>query len=154
MTDYLLRGARVLGGEPTDLHLRDGVIVAINAVSDRSDPEVVDADGLVALPGLVDLHTHLREPGQEHKETIATGTLAAARGGYTTVCAMPNTSPPAFLISATVASTFSWLRLQMATFAPSRTNFNAVALPMPSVLPVMMATLPLSPRSIASSNQR
>ena len=56
--------------------------------------EVIDASGLVVCPGFVDLHCHLREPGQEHKETIATGTAAAARGGFTTVCAMANTDPP------------------------------------------------------------
>ena len=56
--------------------------------------ETIDAIGLVVCPGFVDIHTHLREPGFEHKETIETGTLAAARGGFTTVCAMPNTEPP------------------------------------------------------------
>ncbi len=55
---------------------------------------LLDAGGLVVCPGLIDLHCHLREPGYEDKETIATGTLAAARGGFTTVCAMPNTNPP------------------------------------------------------------
>ena len=57
--------------------------------------EVIDADGLVALPGLVDLHTHLREPGREDAETVDSGSRAAALGGYTAVCAMANTSPVA-----------------------------------------------------------
>jgi dihydroorotase len=59
-----------------------------------SDTEVINARGAVIAPGFVDLHVHLREPGEEHKETIASGTLAAARGGFTTICAMPNTRPP------------------------------------------------------------
>jgi dihydroorotase len=58
------------------------------------DVEIINARGAVIAPGFIDLHTHLREPGEEHKETIATGTQAAARGGFTTVCAMPNTRPP------------------------------------------------------------
>ena len=57
----------------------------------RPDAETIDADGLVALPGLVDLHTHLREPGREDAETVETGSRAAALGGYTAVCAMANT---------------------------------------------------------------
>jgi dihydroorotase len=60
----------------------------------KSDYEVLDAKGMVVCPGLIDLHCHLREPGYEEKETIASGTKAAARGGFTTVCCMPNTNPP------------------------------------------------------------
>jgi dihydroorotase len=91
VTSYLLRGVSVLGGPAQDLLLRDGV------VSDESDhgADVIDAAGLVALPGLVDLHTHLREPGREDAETVETGSRAAALGGYTAVCAMANTSPVA-----------------------------------------------------------
>jgi dihydroorotase len=95
VSGYLLRSARVVGGEPTDLFLRGGVL---EAIGDRLDPdgaEVVDADGLVALPGLVDLHTHLREPGREDAETVETGTCAAALGGFTAVHAMANTDPVA-----------------------------------------------------------
>src|SRR5919197_799760 len=58
------------------------------------DVEVINARGAVIAPGFVDLHVHLREPGAEHKETIASGTQAAARGGFTTLCVMPNTNPP------------------------------------------------------------
>jgi len=92
MSTYLITGARVLGGEATDLLIRDGVIVT--GESD-ADAEVVDATGLVALPGLVDLHTHLREPGREDAETVLTGTQAAAMGGFTAVHAMANTDPVA-----------------------------------------------------------
>jgi len=88
---YLIKGVSVLGGEPTDLLIRDGQIAA----GDAGTAEVIDAAGLVALPGLVDLHTHLREPGREDAETVETGSRAAAVGGYTAVCAMANTSPVA-----------------------------------------------------------
>ena len=89
----VVRGARLLGAEPTDLLLHDGVIAEVGSVSAPADAEVVDADGLVALPGLVDLHTHLREPGREDAETVLTGSRAAAVGGYTAVLAMANTHP-------------------------------------------------------------
>ncbi|PSL03616.1 dihydroorotase [Haloactinopolyspora alba] len=91
----LITGARVLDGEPADLLLRDGRIAAVGAGLDAADARVVDGTGLVALPGLVDLHTHLREPGREDAETVETGTLAAARGGFTAVHAMANTDPVA-----------------------------------------------------------
>ena len=55
--------------------------------------EVIDGKGMLLSPGFIDVHVHLREPGGEHKETIETGTQAAAKGGYTTICAMPNTRP-------------------------------------------------------------
>jgi dihydroorotase len=95
MTAYLIRRARPLGGDPTDLLIRDGVIVEVGADLEAGDATVVDAEGLVALPGLVDLHTHLREPGREDAETVLTGTQSAARGGFTCVHAMANTSPVA-----------------------------------------------------------
>jgi dihydroorotase len=92
---YLVRGARPLGGDATDLLLRDGRIAAMGPGLDAAGATVVDADGLVALPGLVDLHTHLREPGREDAETVASGTAAAALGGFTAVHAMANTDPVA-----------------------------------------------------------
>ena len=96
-TTYILRRARILGGEPADLVLRDGVIAEITAAGAASadDATEIDADGLVALPGLVDLHTHLREPGREDAETVETGSRAAAVGGFTAVFAMANTDPVA-----------------------------------------------------------
>ena len=92
---WLVRGARPLGGDPTDLLLRDGVVAEVGAGLTAAGAEVMDADGLVALPGLVDLHTHLREPGREDAETVESGTLAAALGGFTAVHAMANTDPVA-----------------------------------------------------------
>lgn len=94
---WLLRGVAPLGGGRTDVLVADGRVVGLGAEASAgaSGATVVDGDGLVALPGLVDLHTHLREPGREDAETVATGTLAAALGGYTAVHAMANTSPTA-----------------------------------------------------------
>ncbi|GAB3589247.1 dihydroorotase [Calidifontibacter terrae] len=89
----LIKGADLVGDGPTDLLLRDGVIDQIGAGLDAAGATVVDGDGLVALPGLVDLHTHLREPGREDAETVATGSAAAAAGGFTAVLAMANTNP-------------------------------------------------------------
>jgi dihydroorotase len=91
VTSYILKNVRVLGGEPTDLFI-DGEVF-VDAAPEGA--EVVDGAGLVALPGLVDLHTHLREPGREDAETVDTGTQAAALGGFTAVHAMANTDPVA-----------------------------------------------------------
>jgi dihydroorotase len=93
----LVRGARLLGDAPTDLLLRDGVVAAVgaDAGADAGSARHVDASGLLALPGLVDLHTHLREPGREDAETVESGTRAAARGGFTCLHAMANTEPVA-----------------------------------------------------------
>src|SRR5437773_3831321 len=76
-----------------DVLIEDGVVTKIDKRI-KNDVETIDADGLVVMPGLIDLHCHRREPGQEHKETIAAGTRAAVAGGYTAVCAMANTLPP------------------------------------------------------------
>ena len=91
MSGLLITGADLVGAGTGDLYVRDGVFADPSEAG--SDVERIDADGLVALPGLVDLHTHLREPGREDAETVATGTRAAARGGFTAVLAMANTSP-------------------------------------------------------------
>jgi dihydroorotase len=80
---------------PRDLLIEDGRVAAVeaNLKIDAQNAEVIDATGLVVAPGLVDIHVHLREPGQSYKETIASGTAAAAAGGFTSVAAMPNTLP-------------------------------------------------------------
>jgi len=95
-----IKGARVLDpghmDDVRDILIKDGVIDSIvdpAAPVDDPDTEVVDAAGMIAVPGLVDMHVHLREPGHEYKETIETGLKAAAAGGFTTVCPMPNTDP-------------------------------------------------------------
>jgi len=93
MTAIVVRAATLPTGERADLLLDDGMLQAVGSVDVPAGAEVVDADGLVALPGLVDLHTHLREPGREDAETVLTGSRAAAAGGYTAVLAMANTNP-------------------------------------------------------------
>lgn len=92
---FLIRGAALPTGERADILLQGGRIAEVGSVRDAAGATVVDADGLVALPGLVDLHTHLREPGYEQSETVLTGTQAAAAGGFTAVFAMANTFPVA-----------------------------------------------------------
>jgi dihydroorotase len=95
MTELLITGARRYGEDPVDLLVRDGAIAEIGSELDRDDRELLDGAGLILLPGFVDLHTHLREPGGEESEDVATGSAAAALGGYTAVFAMPNTQPVA-----------------------------------------------------------
>lgn len=94
----LIRGGRVIDpsqnlDEVTDLLIEDGKIVRTGKNLKTEGAEIVEAKGKVVSPGFIDLHVHLRTPGQEHKETILSGSQAAARGGYTTVCAMANTDP-------------------------------------------------------------
>jgi dihydroorotase len=99
MKPLLLKGGRVIDpsrgfDQTADLLIRDGVIAGVGRGLGAPDgAETMDAAGLVVAPGLIDLHTHLREPGYEDRETIATGAMAAAAGGFTAVCAMPNTDP-------------------------------------------------------------
>jgi dihydroorotase len=105
MTELLILGGRVVDpasgvDAPRDLLLRDGLIAAVELpgglaeLAKKLPKELqIDAHGKIVAPGLIDAHVHLREPGQTHKETIATGTAAAAAGGFTTVVAMPNTTP-------------------------------------------------------------
>ncbi|WP_330446645.1 dihydroorotase [Kocuria rhizophila] len=98
MSTYLISNARPEGGDPADLLVVVGTVTAVGAPGSLDvpeDAEVIDATGLIALPGLVDMHTHLREPGREDAETVETGTRAAARGGYTAVFAMANSNPVA-----------------------------------------------------------
>jgi dihydroorotase len=94
----LLRGGRVVDpsgavDQVADVRVQDGVVAAIGTLDPEPVDRVVDVSGLVVAPGLIDVHVHLREPGQEWKETVATGTAAAAAGGFTTVFCMPNTEP-------------------------------------------------------------
>jgi dihydroorotase len=90
---HLIRGATLPNGTRADLLLAGGRIAELGSGVSAAGATVLDADGLIALPGLVDLHTHLREPGYEQSETVLTGSRAAAAGGFTGIFAMANTSP-------------------------------------------------------------
>ncbi|MFD5413105.1 dihydroorotase [Streptomyces nojiriensis] len=95
MSKILIRGAKVLGGEAQDVLIDGETIAEVGQNLSAEGATVIDAEGQILLPGLVDLHTHLREPGREDSETVLTGTRAAASGGYTAVFAMANTFPVA-----------------------------------------------------------
>ena len=117
MNSLLLRGGRIVDlsqsfDAPADLLILDGKVAALGEDAARlAPPEVerLDVAGLVVCPGLIDLHVHLREPGQSSKESIATGTAAAARGGFCTVVCMPNTTP-----AIDTPSTVAWVQQRAA----------------------------------------
>jgi dihydroorotase len=97
MHDLVIRGGTVVdgsGGTPftADVAIDNGRITVVGKVAERGKEEI-DAAGKIVAPGFVDLHVHFREPGQEYKEDIVSGSKAAAAGGFTTVCCMPNTTP-------------------------------------------------------------
>src|SRR5205085_2524046 len=112
MSSLLLTGGRIIDPSqdldaPGDLLLRDGKVAAIGKEASSkapADAKRVDVKSLIVCPGLIDLHVHLREPGQSAKETIATGTQCAAAGGFTSIVCMPNTSP-----SVDSASVVGWI---------------------------------------------
>lgn len=98
MTSYILKGGILPNGEKSDFYIADGLIAQVaGSITDpgAASAEQINIAGCVVLPGLVDLHTHLREPGREESETVASGTRAAAKGGFTAVSAMANTFPVA-----------------------------------------------------------
>ena len=119
---------------PVDLVVRDGILVSVTWL-DAAEGGASDDRGIVVTPGFTDLHAHLREPGNTAAETIASGLEAAAHGGFTTVCAMPNTTPPvdhAAMVAAagsTVAASGSPVRLLTYGAVPEK-KFEAEA-PLP-----------------------
>lgn len=100
MADILVRGGRVIDparefDAQADVLVQDGKVTRVEAnIAAPAGAQIIEAKGCWVMPGLIDIHVHLREPGQEYKENIETGTAAAAAGGFTAVCCMPNTSPP------------------------------------------------------------
>jgi dihydroorotase len=98
MSSLLIKNGRVIDpangvDSKKDILVTDGVVTLIEDSIDKDADKVIDADNCWVMPGFIDLHVHLREPGFEHKETIASGSRAGAKGGFTTICAMPNTKP-------------------------------------------------------------
>jgi dihydroorotase len=119
MSAAIIRNGRLIDPanereEIADLYIADGRIVASKSEirNSKSEVEEIDAKGLIVAPGLIDMHVHLREPGFSHKETIESGTRAAAAGGFTTVVCMPNTSP-----AADNPSTIAWIKDRAAAVA-------------------------------------
>ena len=94
----LLKNGRVVDyasktNEKIDILIEDGVIIKLQKEILAKADNVIDCTGLVIIPGMIDMHCHLREPGFEYKETIETGSKSAVKGGFTTICPMPNTNP-------------------------------------------------------------
>jgi len=94
MSELLIKNVVITDGSKVDIRIQDDRIIAVGP-NLAGEGETIDCSGLMALPGFVDLHTHLREPGKENAETVLTGSQSAVRGGYTAVSAMPNTNPVA-----------------------------------------------------------
>jgi dihydroorotase-like cyclic amidohydrolase len=122
MSELTIKNGRVIDpatklDQVTDLVLGGGKIRKVGKVSKPSG-KVIDADGCIVSPGLIDTHVHLREPGQEEKETIATGAASAVNGGFTSICCMPNTKPST-TTAASNSSTSRRPRLTCATSTPS-----------------------------------
>jgi dihydroorotase len=116
MSTTIIRGGRIIDpknhrDETTDLYIVDGRIADQSAIRNPQSA-IIEAEGLIVAPGLIDIHVHLREPGFSHKETIANGARAAAAGGFTTVVCMPNTSPV-----ADNPSTIAWIKDRAAEAA-------------------------------------
>src|SRR5256884_3551438 len=118
MSATIIRNGRVIDpankrDEIADLLIVDGKITPLSQLSTLNpQPDEIDASGLIVAPGLIDIHVHLREPGFGHKETMDSGTRAAAAGGFTTIVCMPNTSP-----AADNSSTITWIKERAACAA-------------------------------------
>ena len=116
MAKMLIKGGRVICpaqgiDKQADVLVEDGKIAEIGDLGKTKADETIDAKGLIVSPGLIDMHVHLREPGNEEEETIASGAAAAVAGGFTSICCMPNTDPP---IDTEAAAEFVFLQARRA----------------------------------------